>query len=155
MTVNVTDQAGQLMQITRYTDFAFRVLLYLSGLGDGELATITDISGAYGISRNHVVKVVHHLGRQGYIHTQRGRTGGIRLNRPASDINLGDVVRTVEATLNPVNCRALECPLDQGCSLYTVLNQSVNAYLSVLDSYTLADIVSDRKTAQTIHWLVS
>ena len=143
------------MQITRYTDFAFRVLLYLSGLKEDELATITDISDAYGISRNHVVKVVHHLGRQGYIYTRRGRAGGIRLNRPAEAINLGDVVRSVEATLDPVNCRALECPLDHGCSLYSVLCQSVNAYLGVLDSYTLADIVSDRKTAQKINWLVS
>ena len=143
------------MQITRYTDYSLRVLLYLSGLAKGELATITDIAKAYGISRNHVVKVVHNLGRQGFIYTQRGRSGGIRLNRSTHDINLGDLVRNVEATLEPVNCASQLCPLDRGCSLYSVLSQSVEAYLSVLDGYTLADVARNKKTAETIRWLVT
>ncbi len=143
------------MQITRYTDYSLRVLIYLSGLSDDKLATITDISDAYGISRNHVVKVVHNLGKQGFIYTQRGRSGGIRLSRSADLINLGELVRGVEATLDPVNCESLQCPLESNCSLYGILSQAVTAYMSVLDSYTLADIMRDKKTAETVRWLVS
>ena len=143
------------MQITRYTDYSLRVLLYLSALQDGELAKITEISNAYGISRNHAVKVVHNLGKLGYVHTMRGRSGGIRLQLHPTQINLGTLVRNVEATLTPVNCEALACPLEGQCSLFGILNQAVHAYLDVLDGHTLADIIASEPTYRKIRFLLT
>ncbi len=142
------------MQITRYTDYSLRVLLYLSGLKKGELATITHIASAYGISRNHVVKVVHNLGLLGYVFTQRGRAGGIRLRLRPEEIGIGQVVRQVEATLTPVNCESLDCPLVGTCSLFSMLEEAVRAYLDVLDQHTLADVMSDRDTYRQVRYLV-
>lgn len=142
------------MQITRHTDYSLRVLLYLSGLKKGELGTITDIASSYGISRNHVVKVVHNLGKLGYIHTLRGRSGGIRLNCPMNEINIGALVRQVEVTLIPVNCELLECPLTRNCALFGVLNEAVLAYLGVLDRYTLADVMQSPEMVFDIKQLI-
>lgn len=142
------------MQITRHTDFSLRVLLYLSALKEGELATITDIADSYGISRNHVVKVVHNLGRLGYIRTLRGRAGGLCLNCSIDEINVGTLVRKVEATLAPINCELLRCPLACNCTLFGMLSEAVSAYLSVLDRYTLADVLAQPKMVSEIQQLI-
>ncbi len=142
------------MQLTRYTDYSLRVLIYLSALPPMELGHVADIARGYGISRNHVVKVVHNLGRLGYIHTQRGRGGGIRLGKAPGKINLGLVVREVENMLNPVNCEAMECPLLPNCRLYGILCQAVTAYLETLDKYTLADLISEKAVLNQVKQLL-
>ena len=94
------------MRLTHYTDYALRVLMYV-GLKDRtrtELATITEIAGAYGISRNHLVKIVHDLGGRGYLYTLRGKHGGIRLAKPAAEINIGTLVRELEEDMRLVEC---------------------------------------------------
>jgi Rrf2 family transcriptional regulator, nitric oxide-sensitive transcriptional repressor len=101
------------MQLTRYTDYALRVLIYLAH--KGELATIGEISAAYKISENHVMKIVHGLAKSGYITTLRGKGGGMTLARPAEKINLGEVVRNTEETLHVVEC--LADAYDGGCCL--------------------------------------
>ncbi len=142
------------MQITRYTDYSLRVLIYLSALPPMKLARVTDIAKGYGISRNHVVKVVHNLGRLGYVLTRQGRGGGVRLSKSPDEINLGAVVREVENTLNPVNCEAMDCPLLANCRLYTILNQAVTEYIRTLDKYTLADLISEKEALSQVRKLI-
>ena len=111
------------MQLTLYSDYSLRVLLYL-GLNPRRLATITDIAQSYGISRNHLVKVVHNLAMQGFIHTARGRNGGITLERPTAEINIGDVVRHTEVNFHLVECFDHEhnsCPIAAACILKEAL----------------------------------
>jgi Rrf2 family nitric oxide-sensitive transcriptional repressor len=136
------------MQLTRYTDYSLRVLMYLAVHPD-RLATITEISDAYSISRNHLVKVVHELGNLGFIKTQRGKLGGIRLACAAKDINVGNVVRKVEKNLNIVNCTDPVCPILPGCDLKSVLFEARDAFLEVLDRHTLADLTNQRRRQLT------
>jgi len=134
------------MQLTLYTDYSLRVLIYL-GLNPQRLATITDIAQSYGISRNHLVKVVHNLATQGFIHTSRGRRGGITLARPTAEINIGDVVRHTEVNFHLVECFDRErntCPIAAACILKSALYEAQRAFVAVLDKYTLADVLGNR-----------
>jgi len=134
------------MQLTLYTDYSLRVLLYL-GLKSRRMATITDIAQSYGISRNHLVKVVHNLATQGFIHSTRGRGGGITLARPAAEINIGDVVRHTEVNFDLVECFDRErntCPIAVACILKSALYEAQQAFMSVLDRYSLADVLENK-----------
>ena len=134
------------MQLTLYTDYSLRVLLYL-GLKPRRMATITDIAQSYGISRNHLVKVVHNLATQGFIHSTRGRGGGITLARPAAEINIGDVVRHTEVNFDLVECFDRErntCPIAVACILKSALYEAQQAFMSVLDRYSLADVLENK-----------
>ncbi|MFD1707799.1 Rrf2 family transcriptional regulator [Siminovitchia sediminis] len=133
------------MRLTNYTDYSLRVLIYLTNKKPGELANITEIAEAYGISRNHLTKVIHELGKIGVIHTIRGRGGGIKLALPPEEINIGEVVRKTEDDFNLVECFGegpSHCVISPVCGLRHVLNRALLAYLEVLDNYTLADIVT-------------
>jgi Rrf2 family nitric oxide-sensitive transcriptional repressor len=131
------------MRLTLYTDYSLRVLMYLGLKRDG-LATIAEVSESYGISRNHLMKIVHQLGLLGYVETVRGKGGGIRLARPAGAINLGEVVRRMEEDLALVQCFdpvAAKCRIESACVLRSVLGEALGAFLAVLDRYTLADLI--------------
>ena len=129
------------MQITHYTDYSLRVLIFLSLQEEGQRLTITNISDHFKIPRNHLVKVVHKLGKLNYIHTTRGKNGGLRLQVPADQIQIGKVVRHMENTLDIVNCDSPSpCPLTPGCALKSILQQATNAFIEVLDQYTIADL---------------
>lgn len=128
------------MRLTRFTDYAVRVLIHLAS-HDGP-ASIGGIAKRYGISENHLMKVVHDLGKAGFIVTARGRSGGIRLARPPAEIGVGDVIRRTEEGFDLVDCGA--CLIAGACGLPGVLNEATAAFLAVLDKYTLAD-VSDRR----------
>ena len=125
------------MRLTRYTDYALRVLMYLSARPD-RLCSISEISGAYGISHNHLTKVVHDLRKRGYVTSARGRTGGVRLARPPSDIFVGDVVRSTEDGFQLADCE--NCVIAPGCGMTSVFEEAVAAFLSVLDRYSIADL---------------
>lgn len=132
------------MRLTVYTDYALRMLMYLAAKQDG-LATIAEIAESYKISKNHMMKVVHQLGVAGYVDTVRGRGGGLRLARPAADINLGEVVRTTESDMTIVPCfdpLNLDCPLRGACVLRSALAHARDAFIAVLDEYTLADLAA-------------
>jgi Rrf2 family nitric oxide-sensitive transcriptional repressor len=135
------------MRLTRYTDYAMRVLMHL-GAREDALSSIAEIAAAYGISQNHLMKVVQDLGKAGYVATQRGRGGGIRLARPSIDINLGAVVRHTEEGFDLVDCG--DCLIAPACSLPRVLNEAVQAFLAVLDRYTLEDILVRRRDLRTL-----
>ena len=140
------------MQLTLYTDYSLRVLLYL-GLNPQRMATITDIAQSYKISRNHLVKVVHNLAMQGFINTTRGRGGGITLARPAAEINIGDVVRHTEVNFHLVECFDRErntCPIAAACFLKGALYEAQRAFMTVLDRYTLANVVDNKDWLQSV-----
>jgi len=136
------------MQLTRFTDYTLRVLISV-GLNDrrggSRGVTIGEISTQYGISRNHLMKVVQHLARAGYLETLRGKGGGLRLASPAADIRLGDVVREVEGGFHLVPCfdpaRPGACVIAPACVLKNVLGGALGAFLAVLDGYTLEDLL--------------
>jgi Rrf2 family nitric oxide-sensitive transcriptional repressor len=135
------------MHLTRFTDYGLRTLIYLA-LRPDELASIAEIAGAYGISENHMVKVVHHLGQAGLVETIRGRNGGIRLARAAAEIGLGDVVRASEPSLALVECQAGEpCAIGGLCSLQGIMDEALAAMLAVLDGYSLADVAGPASEA--------
>jgi Rrf2 family nitric oxide-sensitive transcriptional repressor len=130
------------MRLTLYTDYSLRVLIYLAGR-EAELVTISELADFYKISRNHLVKVVHELGLNGYILTTRGRHGGIRLARPAEDIRIGEVVRSTEPDFDLLECfnpATDNCVISRSCSLKGILFNAQAGFLGVLDRYTLADI---------------
>ena len=129
------------MRLTRYTDYAMRVLPYL-GRTPAELASIAGIARAYGISQNHLMKVVNDLVNAGYLESVRGRNGGIRLARPPEEINVGALIRHTEDDFDLVGCGS--CLIAPACGLTSVLDEALMAFLSVLDSYSLADVLSRR-----------
>ena len=133
------------MKLTRFTDYSLRVLIYL-GLKDNGRVTIREISEAYGISRNHLMKVVSLLTRMGYLDARRGPGGGIALARPTDDIIIADVVRDMEDDLNLVECFCEDgtCIIKPVCELKSVLTQALNAYLKTLERYTLTDLLQPR-----------
>jgi len=130
------------MKLTRFTDYSLRVLIYL-GLKDNGRVTIKEISDAYNISRNHLMKVVSLLTRMGYVDARRGPGGGIALARSATDIVIADVVRDMEDDLNLVECFCEEgsCIIKPVCELKSVLGQALAAYLETLEGYTLRDLL--------------
>jgi len=133
------------MQLTLYTDYSLRVLVYL-GVKGGELSTISEIAEHYNISRNHLVKVVHNLANHGFIHTTRGKGGGMRLVGSPDQVNIGDVVRHTEVNFNIVECfdnSGDGCPITPVCALKGALHQATKSFMAVLDSYTLADVLGN------------
>ncbi|WP_100330366.1 RrF2 family transcriptional regulator [Bacillus xiapuensis] len=134
------------MRLTLYTDYSLRVLIYLASKEQGKLSNIKEIADAYQISKNHLMKVIHKLGRMKVIETIRGRNGGIRLALPPEKINIGKVVRETEDDFHLVECFQPEtnrCVVSPACGLKHVLFQALQAYLDVLDQYTLKDIAGD------------
>lgn len=129
------------MRLTKYTDYALRVLMYVAARPD-ELVSVAQIARSYRISQNHLTKVVHNLGRAGYITTVRGRFGGMRLARPAAEINVGEIIRRFEDGFDLVDCGS--CVIAPVCRLSGVLSEAVTAFLAVVDRYSLADLMSAR-----------
>ncbi len=142
------------MHITRYTDYSLRVLIYLA-TQDGKLSTIQQIADAYNISKNHLMKVVHQLNRKGYIETVRGKHGGMKLKMPARDINVGVLIRETEQELNVVECLNAggSCRITPVCNLKNMFGEAMEAFLSVLDQYTLEDTIPDAHRAQLLRLL--
>jgi Rrf2 family transcriptional regulator, nitric oxide-sensitive transcriptional repressor len=132
------------MQLTLYTDYSLRVLIYL-GIRRDRLSTISEIAQDYGgISRNHLVKVVHNLSINGYIRTVRGKGGGLSLAREPGEINIGDVVRHTEMNFDIVECfdrKTNRCTITPACILKGTLGEALSAFMGVLDRYTLADVI--------------
>ncbi|PVZ89088.1 HTH-type transcriptional repressor NsrR [Serratia sp. S1B] len=130
------------MQLTSFTDYGLRALIYMASLPAERMTSISEVTEVYGLSRNHMVKIINQLSRTGFVTTVRGKNGGIRLGQPARAIRLGDVVRALEP-LSLVNCASEFCHITPACRLRSVLQQAVQNFLKELDNYTLADMVED------------
>lgn len=133
------------MQLTHQTEYALRILIYLSLQEETKRSNITEIADSFSLSRNHIVKIVHKLGKLGLIETSRGKGGGLKLNHDSKEISIGNVVRLMEANLDIVNCEQPTCPILPVCKLKNILNQARDAFLKTLDSYSLADINQEPK----------
>jgi Rrf2 family nitric oxide-sensitive transcriptional repressor len=131
------------MRLSLFSDYSVRTLMY-GALADDRFQ-LDDVTTAYGISRHHLGKVVHQLGRLGYLDTRRGRGGGIGLARPIDDIRLGKLIRETENHNVLVECfdpATNTCPLNGHCRLKSVLAEALGAFYASLDRYTLRDLVS-------------
>ena len=131
------------MRLTVYSDYALRLLMYLALKKQG-LATISEVAESYAISKNHLMKVAYELGEAGYLETIRGRGGGLRLAKPPRSIGLGGIVRHTEPDMALVPCFKpvdADCAIRRCCVLRKALDKARNAFLEVLDSYSLEDLV--------------
>jgi Rrf2 family nitric oxide-sensitive transcriptional repressor len=140
------------MRLTSFTDYCLRVLTYV-GLKEGELATIDEIAERYGINRNHLVKVVFRLGQLGYLHTIRGKHGGIRLARDPTTVKLSTLVRQTEEDLAIVECfqgRDCQCVIEPACVLRKALREALDAFFATLERYTLADLLKPSRNLQRL-----
>lgn len=135
-----------IMRLTAYTDYALRTLMYLATHRD-RLVTISEIADVHGISKNHLMKVVHQLGVSGMVETVRGRNGGLRLNHEPAEINIGEVVRNTETDFHMAECfdpSGNTCLYSPACALKDVLQSATAAYLDKLDKVTLASLIRNR-----------
>ena len=136
------------MRITKFTDYALRILIFLEAQPTDRLTTIAELSKMYSISINHVRVVVHKLGKVGYIDSIQGKGGGIKLARKASDISVGDVIRHTENDFYVVECfnpeSETDCSIAKACKLKGVLRKALDAFLETLDQYTLADLTTNK-----------
>jgi len=130
------------VQLTSFTDYGLRALIFLASLPADQMTSITEVSETYKVSRNHMVKIINQLSRSGYVAAVRGKNGGIRLGRPAGEIIIGEVVREMEP-LQLVNCSSEFCHITSACRLKKALHDAVQCFLQELDKYTLADLVED------------
>lgn len=130
------------MHLTTFSDYTMRVMMYL-GLQRGQLVTISDIAQAYKISENHLMKVVHHLAQRGYIVTVRGKGGGLRLVREPNTVNIGEMIRSSEGDTGLLPCLDTSgtCCIQPSCKLMGILREAQVALFTVLDKYTLADLL--------------
>lgn len=136
------------MKLTLQTDYALRALIWL-GTRTDRLSSIREIAGAYQISEAHLVKVIHRLGKGGFIETIRGRNGGLRLARTPDSIGIGTVVRYMEEDMALLSCMPggrtppdTSCRLMPACTLRGILGEATEALTAVLDRYTLADVLT-------------
>lgn len=131
------------MQISKFTDYAFRALIYLARNRD-ETATVDKLAKYLEVSEHHMKKVIHKLAKTGYIISTKGRNGGLKLGLEPSEINLGKVLVATEENLNLVECMANPklCPLmTNNCNLKGILSKSLQAFINELSKYTLEDIL--------------
>lgn len=123
------------MQLTSFTDYGLRALIYMASLPQDKMTSISEVTEVYGVSRNHMVKIINQLSRVGFVTAVRGKHGGIRLGKPAESIRLGDVVRALEP-LALVNCSSEFCHITPACRLKQVLHQayriSLKSWISIL-----------------------
>lgn len=131
------------MRLSLHTDYALRVLLYL-GAHRGGRATMTEIARCYGISHEHLRKVIHQLGKLGYIETYRGKGGGFELKVDPGQINIGEVIAATEPRQAVIDCHSQPCLLAPSCSLQAVLGRAEQAFYETLRAYTLRDLLKSR-----------
>lgn len=134
------------MRLSLHTDYGLRLLMYLASR-DGH-HSIASIAQGYGISKNHLMKVAQRLVNAGFIESVRGRSGGLRLAKPASALNVGSIVRVMEDLGSFVECfdaNTNTCVVTPVCGLRHALAGGAEAFLLHLDQFTVADIVGDRQ----------
>lgn len=131
------------MRLTTFTDYTIRVLIY-SAIHPKKIVTVGELAEIYEISRNHLTKVIHYLGQQGYVETLRGKGGGIKLAKNAQSINLGKLIRDTEKSSFLAECfnqESCDCKILPACRLTGILKEAQDAFYKVLGHYTIADLI--------------
>ena len=140
------------MRVTKRTNIAIRVLMYCAANSD-RLVTKAEIAERCNASENHLAQVINQLAQLGFLHTQRGRKGGLSLSRGADEIQVGDVFRALEAPVPLAECFAdvdNTCPLIDACRLRVALTEAANAFYATLDPITLDSLVCDNAALMDI-----
>lgn len=140
------------MRITKRTNIAMRLLMFCA-VNNARLVTKTEIAECCNISESHLAQIVSRLSQLGFVHTRRGRTGGITLARPAAAIRVGEVVRRLETDMPVTQCLAdadNTCPLVRACRLRVALSDAVEAFYAQLDTVTLETLVCDNTALFTL-----
>lgn len=139
------------MQLTSFSDYCLRVLIY-AGTKHPDLSSVKEIAAAYKINEPHVVKAVHFLSKAGYLETVRGRGGGLRLQRAADSVVIGDVIRQTESNLAVVEClgNGGMCAITPACNMKPMFKKALDAFLDVLDHYTLAQILGPEQQLKAL-----
>lgn len=135
------------MQLTRFTDYGLRTLMYLAARPE-EKSSVKEISEHYGISRNHLVKVVHRLSQLGYIETMKGKGGGIKIAQGTEKLRLGDLITQLEPNMNMVECfdaKTNTCRITGSCQLKHYMFEATNSFVDTMNKYTLADTVQNKE----------
>lgn len=138
------------MQIKKYTDYGLRTLIYLGTKPAGSLTTINEICAAYDIPRNHLNKVIHQLGKEGFIVTKRGKNGGFALAAAADEIRLDHVIRRLEGDTPWVNCHSPVCTIEPACELQHILAAGKRVFYQYLSDYTLASLLRNKGQLERI-----
>ena len=139
------------MQLTQFTDFGLRVLMYLTYPDRTELVTITEIAEKFSTPRNHLTKVVNRLVRLGWVHSTRGRNGGLQLAITPELLGIGTIIEKLESHDEAINCNKTPCPLLGNCRLKSMLDQGMQLYFQSMDQYTLADTVTEPSAKVITH----
>lgn len=140
------------MRLTRFTDYSLRILIYL-GVHDQNHVSVGDIAEAYGISKNHLMKVILFLSTSGYVITTRGKGGGVKLKLTPDQINIGEIVSKSEADSLLVECFSTgisQCRIESVCILHEAFSKASDAFYAVLHTYTLADLITNRDTLERL-----
>lgn len=140
------------MRLTRQTNYAIRILMYCAA-NDGQLSRIPEIAAAYSVSELFLFKILQPLVEAGFVETVRGRNGGVRLGKPAGQINLFEVVRVTEESFAMAECfenDAADCPLVDSCALNAALREALGAFFAVLERHTIADLVKERGSMRNL-----
>lgn len=140
------------MELSRFSDYSLRVLIRCALLKTGQRTSVRALSEEFELSYHHLVKVVHQLAKFGYLGTRRGRDGGIFLLKPAAAIGLGEVIRRTER-IELVECHRegeCQCVIAPACVLKRALLEAKQAFLAVLDRYTLTDLAEPRSKLQAL-----
>lgn len=134
------------MQLTARSNYSMRLMMYCA-LRPGTVTPVAEVARACNMSEAHLGKIANELARHGFVETVRGRRGGVRIARPAAEINVGEIVRATELGRCFVECldpATNTCPLIDACRFRSILGRAVEAFLGVLDGYTLADLIVER-----------
>lgn len=135
------------MQLTRFTDYGLRTLMYLASRPE-EMSSVKEISEHYGISRNHLVKVVHRLAQLEYIETTKGKGGGIKIAKNTEKLRLGDLIKELEPNMNMVECfdaKTNTCRITGSCQLKHYLFEAMQNFIDTMNKYTLADTLQNKE----------
>ena len=137
------------MQLSRFTDYTLRVLFFVA-TNKERLVTLAEIASCYDISVEHLRKVVHALSKSGYLATYRGKNGGIRLAKPAAEINLGHIIAEAEGRQPLINCGQQMCLLTGFCTLQNILADAQKVFMQELEKHTLADMLDNPQMTSTL-----